>query len=171
MRKISDKEFIEYVMSFYGPEGLYGKEFFGDGVTVAEVKKALDIRKKHKTLEFHGDSIDREMVRDIMSYNRGDRVKHDWDAEKIVKGNPTHEQHQFTLGRLYFIAEKESRSEEEKEVLKYAFQATKRHQLRRLLYDGGDFSGGLIEFIAYKLSYLIDEESEKFESLKRKKKV
>ena len=72
MKSQKDKEFVEYVMSFYGPEGLY-VEFFGSGVSEEEVKKALKIRKKNKKFAFDGDSMDREIVRDIMLYQRGNR--------------------------------------------------------------------------------------------------
>jgi hypothetical protein len=73
MKSQKDKNFVEYVMSFYGPEGLYGKDFFGSGVAEEEVKKALKIRKKNKNFAFDGDSMDREIVRDIMLYQRGNR--------------------------------------------------------------------------------------------------
>jgi hypothetical protein len=72
MKSQKDKDFVEYVMSFYGAGGLY-QEFFGTGVSESEVKKALRIRKKNKKFTFDGDSMDREIVRDIMLYQRGDR--------------------------------------------------------------------------------------------------
>lgn len=58
------KEFIDYVLSFYGPEGLYPMGVTRDDVAVATgmriiLCRALDI-------EFGGDTFDRESVRDIL---------------------------------------------------------------------------------------------------------
>lgn len=56
------KEFIDYVLSFYGKGGLYDI-----GATEEEVKTALNIRLKiRQDIEFDGDSYDREIVRDII---------------------------------------------------------------------------------------------------------
>lgn len=66
------QDFIEYVWSFYAPNDLYGR-FFDNNPTKEEIIKAIEIRKTNKKLEFDGDSIDREIVRDIMLYNRGAR--------------------------------------------------------------------------------------------------
>jgi len=57
-------DFIDYVMEFYGPNGIYP---MGANRTIA--RKATDdvIRIcKIKGQEFCGDSIDRELVRDLM---------------------------------------------------------------------------------------------------------
>jgi len=63
----AQKYFIDYVLSFYGKGGLYPIE----SLTVEEIKKAVKIRKKIKPkFEFAGDSIDREMVRDIILAKR-----------------------------------------------------------------------------------------------------
>lgn len=63
-------EFVDYVMSFYGPKGLY-KEFFKQPLKRAEVEKALVKRLSETTVRFDGDSIDRERVRDILTEQRG----------------------------------------------------------------------------------------------------
>lgn len=55
------EEFIGYVMSFYGHDNLYDI-----GVTKEEVIKATNIRMTFKSMPFDGDSIDRELVRDII---------------------------------------------------------------------------------------------------------
>ena len=63
-----DAGFVNYVYDFYGREGIYGKEFFPPhGVTFAEIMLATKIRKlMNIDLPFGGDTIDREIVRDIM---------------------------------------------------------------------------------------------------------
>lgn len=55
------KQFIDYCLSFYGDGGVYPFQFNRD-----EIEKGLYIRLRNKTFPFEGDSIDREMVRDIV---------------------------------------------------------------------------------------------------------
>jgi hypothetical protein len=57
-------EFYDYVLSFYGPDGIYPM-----GATLDIVQKAtndLISILQIKGEEFCGDSIDRELVRDLM---------------------------------------------------------------------------------------------------------
>ena len=55
-------EFVDYVMSFYGKDGLYDI-----GATKEEILMATGIRwERYKTIEFDGDSWDREQVREII---------------------------------------------------------------------------------------------------------
>jgi hypothetical protein len=54
-------EFYRYVLSFYGPYGLYPM-----GVTLTDVKAATKIHKERTRVAFEGDSMDREAVRDIL---------------------------------------------------------------------------------------------------------
>jgi hypothetical protein len=57
-------EFYDYVLSFYGPQGIYPM-----GANLTVVRKATNdlIRiLKIKGQEFCGDSIDRELVRDLL---------------------------------------------------------------------------------------------------------
>jgi hypothetical protein len=57
-------EFHDYVLSFYGPEGIYPM-----GANLTLVRKATkDLIRilKIKGQEFCGDSIDRELVRDLL---------------------------------------------------------------------------------------------------------
>jgi len=57
-------EFYDYVLSFYGPEGIYPM-----GANLTLVRKATqDLIRilKIKGQEFCGDSIDRELVRDLL---------------------------------------------------------------------------------------------------------
>ena len=54
-------DFYTYVLSYYGPYGLYPM-----GVTLADVKAATEIHKKRTRIAFDGDSHDREQVRDIL---------------------------------------------------------------------------------------------------------
>ena len=60
------KDFKKYVWSFYGRgEGIY-KDFFGNNLKMKEVERAIQIRLENIKLQFDGDSIDREIVRDII---------------------------------------------------------------------------------------------------------
>ncbi|NBX50891.1 hypothetical protein EBT25_13415 [bacterium] len=64
MTKDQMNDFIDYVIQFYGPDGIYP---MGANRTIA--RKATDdvIRIcKIKGQKFCGDSIDRELVRDLM---------------------------------------------------------------------------------------------------------
>ena len=57
-------EFYDYVLSFYGPDGIYPM-----GATLSLVKDATQTHikiLKLKGQEFLGDSIDRECVRDLL---------------------------------------------------------------------------------------------------------
>ena len=61
-------QFPQYVMDFYGPGGIYDQNF-----TLTEITEAIEIRKTHPKLTnipFDGDSMDREMVRDIVLKKR-----------------------------------------------------------------------------------------------------
>lgn len=63
--KLREKEFINYVFSFYGRKGLYGDLKF----TKKDIKGALEIRKNHprfSELSLDYDSADREVIRDIV---------------------------------------------------------------------------------------------------------
>ena len=63
-QKIED--FKKYVWSFYGRgEGIY-KDFFGNNLKMQEVERAIEIRLSNIKIAFDGDSIDREIVRDII---------------------------------------------------------------------------------------------------------
>lgn len=55
------EEFIEYVMSFYGAGGIYDM-----GATRREVEMAIGIRLGRTKIPFDGDSVDREMIRNII---------------------------------------------------------------------------------------------------------
>ena len=69
MKKPIKKEienFKKYVWSFYGEDqGLY-RDFFDNNLTMEEIEKAIEIRLSNMKLDFDGDSIDREIVRDII---------------------------------------------------------------------------------------------------------
>ena len=55
-------EFVDYCMSFYGPGGIYDYDF-----CKGEIEVALSYRLiSHSDLPFDGDTIDREIVRDIV---------------------------------------------------------------------------------------------------------
>lgn len=83
-RSNKKQEFIDYVWSFYAPNDLYG-DFFENTLTKEEIVKALKIRLANKKLAFDGDSMDREIVRDIMFYNRGKTTGLEYDMKKFFK--------------------------------------------------------------------------------------
>lgn len=63
-----DLEFLDYCLSFYGEGGMYEC-----GLTPEDLTKAILIRKTFNfATEFEGDSIDREMVRDIALIAKGE---------------------------------------------------------------------------------------------------
>ena len=58
-------EFVEYMLDFYGPNGIYDI-----GCTEQEVREALPIRLLERAdLEFDGDTIDREICEYIVINN------------------------------------------------------------------------------------------------------
>lgn len=64
---MSDTDFLDYCLDFYGKGGIYEC-----GLTLEDLGKALKIRKTcNFATEFEGDSIDREMVRDIALIAKG----------------------------------------------------------------------------------------------------
>lgn len=77
---MKNSEFVDYVLSFYGKDGIYGndKSFIGEPFTKEEIEYATEIRKTHPTsasMEFCGDSADRELVRDIVLLLRNPEAK------------------------------------------------------------------------------------------------
>ena len=66
---------VNYMMSFYSnrPESIYPELDFDE----PEIRKALNTRltRKKYELPFEGDSVDREIVRDIVLENRMDLFK------------------------------------------------------------------------------------------------
>jgi hypothetical protein len=55
-------EFVDYCLDFYGTGGIY--DF---GATKENVEEAVKIRlERHNDIQWDADSVDREMVRDIM---------------------------------------------------------------------------------------------------------
>ena len=79
MDKTQKTAFIDYCFDFYGDGGIYDLKF-----TKEEIEKGLDARindtkgilreyeKPLSTIPFDGDSIDREMVRDIVLIQKGE---------------------------------------------------------------------------------------------------
>jgi len=61
------KEFVKYMLDFYGVGGIYDI-----GASNEEILVATGIRiERHKDIEFEGDSLDREKIRDIILEVRG----------------------------------------------------------------------------------------------------
>ena len=78
MKKPIKKEienFKKYVWSFYGEDqGLY-RDFFDNNLTMEEIEKAIKIRLSNMKLDFDGDSLDREIIRDIIFKMRDPQAK------------------------------------------------------------------------------------------------
>ncbi len=69
------KEFKEYFLSFYGKDGLYS-DTFKKIPTDGEINKAIEIRLRGAPA-WDGDTLDRELVRDILLSMRGhERTEH-----------------------------------------------------------------------------------------------
>ena len=69
------ENFKKYIWSFYGrDEGIY-KNFFNNNLKMKEVERAIKIRLSNIKLAFHGDSIDREIIRDIIFKMRNPKSK------------------------------------------------------------------------------------------------
>lgn len=60
--------FLNYCLEFYGPKGMYDM-----GMTQDEADKGARIVNM-LCLEFIGDSVDRERVRDIVRVMRGEKL-------------------------------------------------------------------------------------------------
>jgi hypothetical protein len=56
-----NEDFIEYVYSFYGKEGLYPM-----GATIPQIVDAVGVLLTTEGWDFASDSVDREKVRDIL---------------------------------------------------------------------------------------------------------
>lgn len=63
---MNEKEFAEYVHSYYGDHGI-----FNIHASMAEILRAIEIRKIFHQVAFECDSVDREIVRDIILAMRG----------------------------------------------------------------------------------------------------
>ena len=78
MKKPIKKEienFKKYVWSFYGEDqGLY-RDFFDNNLTMEEIEKAIEIRLSNMKLDFDGDSLDREIIRDIIFKMRDPKAR------------------------------------------------------------------------------------------------
>ena len=59
------REFVNYVFEFYKPNGIYG-ETFKHKLDVESIYFATAIRLQNRDITFSGDSLDREIVRDIL---------------------------------------------------------------------------------------------------------
>lgn len=56
-------DFLKYVWSFYGPEGLYPIK----NITIVDVESAtVEVLNRFGDDKFCGDSVDRERVRDVL---------------------------------------------------------------------------------------------------------
>lgn len=63
---MNEEQFLDYCLLFYGAGGLYDM-----GATREEVRAALRLREKlHPEIPFGADSVDRELVRDVMTAER-----------------------------------------------------------------------------------------------------
>lgn len=66
MAQTEVNRFVDYALSFYGPGRVYGM-----GATKEEITEALEVRlQRYPDTPFCGDSLDRELVRDIIMEKR-----------------------------------------------------------------------------------------------------
>lgn len=79
------KKFANYLKDFYGKEGICEDFFLPEGASDEEITNAIKpyIDWAVKNNRWGGDSFDREIVRDIMFWNRGE--KEGLEHQKIVK--------------------------------------------------------------------------------------
>ena len=81
------KDFKKYVKEFYGKGEIYQEFFPKSGATNVEIDKAVNMYVDYASTKEDqwggGDSFDREIVRDIMLYNRGSKKA--LEFEKVVK--------------------------------------------------------------------------------------
>lgn len=76
-----EEDFINYVWSFYGENGLYEIK----DLTIDEIIKAIRSRKLClPDIDYNGDSYDRELTRDYILLNRGIE---DLEHGHIIKKN------------------------------------------------------------------------------------
>jgi len=61
--------FENYCFQFYGPNKIYG-EVFNHSLSKDELRAAIKRRLNNQAIEFVGDSMDREIVRDIILFTR-----------------------------------------------------------------------------------------------------
>lgn len=72
MDTITEKDFVEYVYSFYGKNGIHPFDEYTTPVEEKEIQELLEkLLKDNLEWWSNFDSICREVLRDIMLYNRG----------------------------------------------------------------------------------------------------
>jgi len=59
-------EFVDYVESFYGDDGIYDLGFKVTREVIWTATSVHLMRLERERSEFEGDTVDREMVRDVM---------------------------------------------------------------------------------------------------------
>lgn len=101
-------EFVRYVLSFYGPEGLYAQDMAKLGqqaMSEQEVTSALSLYKTKliaRGSEFEGDSVDREGLRDLVLARRQNPSS--WEAcvaSDLFDAGRTEDGRPFTGERFY----------------------------------------------------------------------
>ena len=63
MTSTEQSQFVDYVLSFYGPTGIYPSQMTADDV-VTLMQVIID-NENDKYEQFEGDSVDREIIRDL----------------------------------------------------------------------------------------------------------
>ena len=58
--------FTQYMLEFYGPNGVYNYGFTAEQVNLATQLYKTRLEENYPGQEFCGDSVDRERVRDII---------------------------------------------------------------------------------------------------------
>ena len=58
--------FTQYLLDFYGPDGIYNYGFTAEQINLATQLYKCRLEQNYPGQEFEGDSVDRERVRDII---------------------------------------------------------------------------------------------------------
>ena len=79
------ENFKKYVWSFYGRgEGIY-KDFFSNNLKMKDLERAIQIRLENIKIQFNGDSLDREIVRDIIYKMRDPKAQTEYKFKFKIK--------------------------------------------------------------------------------------
>ena len=75
-KELENERFIQYVANFYLEGGIYSDFFDNNPLTIDEIIEAVNEYVEIADVDDCGDSMDREIVRDILFYKRGCELKY-----------------------------------------------------------------------------------------------
>ncbi len=79
-----ESAFVDYCMMFYGPGEIHG-DFFKHKLKRSDVEKAVKTRLARKDPPFDGDSVDRELVRDILLSQKNWAAENSFEDSSLMK--------------------------------------------------------------------------------------